>query len=101
MAAAQKTPRRTAIAMTRPKNKAPKRQLVKVTFPPTTPATSLDRPVQMLDFLIVGIGASAGGLEVMEELKAMEEMRVREGKVQVQVERNPDPEPHSALRRTV
>jgi chemotaxis response regulator CheB len=67
VAAAQKTPRRTAIAKTRTKNKAPKRQLVKVTFPPTTPATSLDRPVQMPGFLIVGIGASAGGLEAMED----------------------------------
>jgi chemotaxis response regulator CheB len=83
--------------MTRPKNKAPKRQLVKVTFPPTTPATSLDRPVQMPGFLIVGIGASAGGLKAMEEVQGRE----GEGKVQVQVERNPDPEPHSALRRTV
>jgi chemotaxis response regulator CheB len=97
VAAAQKTPRRTAIAKTRAKNKAPKRQPVKVTFPQTTPAPSLYRPVQMPGFLIVGIGASAGGLEAMEEVQGRE----GEGKVQVQVERNPEPEPHSVLRRTM
>ena len=67
MAAARKTPRRTAIAKTGTKHKAPKRQPVKVTLPPATPAPSLDLPVQVPGLLIVGIGASAGGLEAMEE----------------------------------
>ena len=67
MAAARKTLRRTASAKTRAKNKAPKRQPVKVTLPPTTPAPSLDLPVELPGFLIVGIGASAGGLEALEE----------------------------------
>ena len=40
---------------------------MKVTLPPTTPAPSLDLPVELPGFLIVGIGASAGGLEAMEE----------------------------------
>ena len=67
MATARKTPRRTASAKTRAKNKAPKRQPVKATLLPTTPAPSLDLPVELPGFLIVGIGASAGGLEAMEE----------------------------------
>ncbi len=67
MAAARKTPRRTAIAKTGTKHKAPKRQPVKVTLPPATPAPSLDLPVQVPGLLIVGIGGSAGGLEAMEE----------------------------------
>ena len=67
MAAARKTPRRTATAKTAAKNKAPKRQPVTATLPPTTPAPSLDQPVEVPGLLIVGIGASAGGLEAMEE----------------------------------
>jgi two-component system CheB/CheR fusion protein len=67
VAAARKTPRRTSPVKTGAKNKAPKRQPVKVTLPPTTPAPSLDLSVEMPGFLIVGIGASAGGLEAMEE----------------------------------
>lgn len=67
MATARKTPRRTASAKTRAKNKAPKRQPVKATLPPTTPAPSTDLPPEPPGFLIVGIGASAGGLEAMEE----------------------------------
>ena len=67
MAAARKTPKRAASAKTRAKHKAPKQRLVKATLPPTTPAPSLDLPVELPGFLIVGIGASAGGLEAMEE----------------------------------
>ena len=67
MATARKTPRRTASAKTGAKHKAPKRQPVKATLPPTTPAPSLNLPVELPSFLIVGIGASAGGLEAMEE----------------------------------
>ncbi|MBK5281533.1 MAG: PAS domain-containing protein [Nitrospiraceae bacterium] len=67
MAASRKTLRRTASAKTGTKHKAPQRQPVKVRLPPTPPAPSLDLPVELPGFLIVGIGASAGGLEAMEE----------------------------------
>lgn len=60
MAAARKTPGRTATATRGTKHKSLKRQPVQATPPPTTPAHSPG-------FLIVGIGASAGGLEAMEE----------------------------------
>jgi two-component system CheB/CheR fusion protein len=55
MAAVRKTPGRTATATRGAKNKNLKRQPVKVT------------PAPSPGFLIVGIGASAGGLEAMEE----------------------------------
>jgi two-component system CheB/CheR fusion protein len=66
VAAARKTPKRTASAKIRAKNKAPKRQPVKSPFPPTTPAPSAGLSPEPPGFLIVGIGASAGGLEAME-----------------------------------
>jgi two-component system CheB/CheR fusion protein len=65
--AARKTPKRTAGAKTLVKHKGAKRQPVRATRPPTTPAPSLALPVTSPGFLIVGIGASAGGLEAMEE----------------------------------
>lgn len=59
--------RRTARAKTGAKSKSVKRQPVKATRPSATPAPSLARRVPSPGFLIVGIGASAGGLEAMEE----------------------------------
>lgn len=67
MAAARKTTRRTAPSKTRAKNKSTKRQPVKAVLSPATPAPSPVLPVTLPGFLIVGIGASAGGLEAMEE----------------------------------
>ena len=67
MAAARKTPRRTAPAKTGAKHKGAKRQPVKASLPPATPAPSTGLPSAPPGFLIVGIGASAGGLEAMEE----------------------------------
>src|SRR5512141_1376852 len=67
VAAVQKTPGRTATAKIGSKNKASKRQPVTVTLPPPPLAPSQDRRVEVPGFLIVGIGASAGGLEAMEE----------------------------------
>ena len=55
MTAARKTPGRIATATRGAKNKNLKRQSVKAT------------PAPSPSFLIVGIGASAGGLEAMEE----------------------------------
>jgi len=67
MAAARKPPRRTVLAKISAKSKGAKRRPVKATLPPTTRAPSLALPVIPPGFLIVGIGASAGGLEAMEE----------------------------------
>lgn len=67
MAAARKTPKRTAAAKTGVKHKGTKRQPVKASLPPATPAPSPALLVTSPGFLIVGIGASAGGLEAMEE----------------------------------
>jgi two-component system CheB/CheR fusion protein len=67
VAAARKTPKRKAAAKTGVKHKGAKRQPVKASLPPATPAPSPDLPVTSPGFLIVGIGASAGGLEAMEE----------------------------------
>ena len=60
MATARKTPGKTATATRGTRNKSLKRQPMRATPLPTTPAPSPG-------FLIVGIGASAGGLEAMEE----------------------------------
>jgi len=67
MAAARKIPRRTVPAKSGAKNKGAKWQPVKVTLPPAKLAPSTGLPSEPPGFLIVGIGASAGGLEAMEE----------------------------------
>jgi two-component system CheB/CheR fusion protein len=67
VAAARKTPRKTATAKSDAKNKGAKRQPVKATLPPAKPAPSTGLLSEPPGFLIVGIGASAGGLEAMEE----------------------------------
>ena len=67
MTAARKTPRKTATAKRGAKHKGAKRQPVKVTLPPAKPVPSTDLLSEPPGFLIVGIGASAGGLEAMEE----------------------------------
>ena len=67
MAAARKTRRKTVPSKTRAKHKGAKRQPVKVTLPPAKPAPLTDLLSEPPGFLIVGIGASAGGLEAMEE----------------------------------
>jgi len=67
VAAARKTRRKTVPSKTRAKHKGAKRQPVKVTLPPAKPAPLTDLLSEPPGFLIVGIGASAGGLEAMEE----------------------------------
>jgi two-component system CheB/CheR fusion protein len=67
VAAARKTTKRTAPSTTRAKNKGAKRRPVKATLPQAKPTPSTGLPVEPPGFLIVGIGASAGGLEAMEE----------------------------------
>jgi len=67
VAAARKTPTRTATAKTGVKHKGAGRQPVKARLLPATAAPSLALPITSPGFLIVGIGASAGGLEAMEE----------------------------------
>ena len=67
MAAARKIPGKTATVKRGAKHKGAKRQPVKVTLPPVKPAPSTDLLSEPPGFLIVGIGASAGGLEAMEE----------------------------------
>lgn len=68
MAATRKTTKRTLPAKTRGKSKGAKRLSVKKsTAPPVEPVPSTGLPWGPPGFLIVGIGASAGGLEAMEE----------------------------------
>lgn len=68
MAATRKTTKRPISPKTRSKSKGAKRLSVKKpTVPPVGPVPSTDLPSGPLGFLIVGIGASAGGLEAMEE----------------------------------
>jgi two-component system, chemotaxis family, CheB/CheR fusion protein len=67
MAPKRKTPRGTVRAKSGTKHRGAKRQPVKATRFPITPAPLPALPVTSPGFLIVGIGASAGGLEAMEE----------------------------------
>ncbi|RPH78886.1 MAG: hypothetical protein EHM80_09210, partial [Nitrospiraceae bacterium] len=67
MAAARKTPRKTIPAKTGVKSKGAKRRPVDTALPPAKPTPTTALPAEPLGFLIVGIGASAGGLEAMEE----------------------------------
>ena len=67
MAPTQKTHSRTVSAETGAKHKGAKRRLVKATLRRAKPTRSTALPAQPQGFLIVGIGASAGGLEAMEE----------------------------------
>jgi chemotaxis response regulator CheB len=62
VAAARKT--RTAPPTTRAKNKRTKRRPVKTALPQAKPTLSTRLPEDPPGFLIVGIGASAGGSEV-------------------------------------
>jgi chemotaxis response regulator CheB len=67
VAAAPKTPRKTIPSTVRAKYKGDKRQPEKGVLPPAKPTPLTDLPSEPPGFLIVGIGASAGGLEAMEE----------------------------------
>ncbi len=91
MAAARKTPKRTAPATTRAKPKSAKAHPVEATLLPGTLAPSLDLPATSPGFLIVGMSASAGRLEAMEELRVPE--REGTGAAQVPGERPPDLHP--------
>jgi len=62
-----KTHRRTVLAEIGAKSKGAKRRPVKATLPRAKPTPSTELPAEPPGFLIVGIGASAGGLESMEE----------------------------------
>ena len=67
MAPTQKTHGRTVSAETGAKHKGAKRRLVKATLRRAKPTRSTALPAEPRGVLIVGIGASAGGLEAMEE----------------------------------
>ena len=67
MAAARKTTRSTVLAKSRTKHTAVKRQPVNPTLPAPEPTPSSGLSAEPPGFLIVGIGASAGGLETMQE----------------------------------
>jgi two-component system CheB/CheR fusion protein len=67
MAPTQKTHSRTVPAKTGAKHKSAKRHPVKATRPPAKPTPTTTLPSAPPGFPIVGIGASAGGLEAMEE----------------------------------
>jgi len=67
MAAAKKTSRPNGTAKRGATHKAAKRQPVEGRRPPAETAPSIPLPTEPPGFLIVGIGASAGGLEAMEE----------------------------------
>src|SRR5467141_478139 len=67
MAAARKTPRSTTPAKIGAKHAGAKRKRIAVLLPRVKPPPSTDLPAAPPGFLIVGIGASAGGLEAMEE----------------------------------
>ena len=67
MAAARKTPGRTAPAKAGAKPKGAERKPAPAIRPPAKPAPSPAPPIPSPNYLIVGIGASAGGLEAMEE----------------------------------
>ena len=68
MAATRKTPSRTVSAKIGIKHKGPKRRPVNASLPQATPTPAPARPAAPPGFLIVGIGASAGGLEATEEV---------------------------------
>lgn len=67
MPAARKSSGKVRTAKTGVKHKGAKRQSARVTLPRTKPLPSVVLPSEPPGFLIVGIGASAGGLEAMEE----------------------------------
>ena len=67
MAAARKTPGRTSSAKGGPTHKGVKRWPVNDALSPKAPAPSPAPSPPSLNNLIVGIGASAGGLEAMED----------------------------------
>jgi two-component system, chemotaxis family, CheB/CheR fusion protein len=67
MASTQTTHSRTVSAKTGAKHKGAKRRPVKATLRRAKPTRSTALPAEPQGFLIVGIGASAGGLEAMEE----------------------------------
>jgi len=67
MAAARKTPRSTTPAKISAKHTGAKRKRIAVPLPRVKRPPSTDLPAAPPGFLIVGIGASAGGLEAMEE----------------------------------
>lgn len=94
MTTARKPPRRTAPSATRAKHRRAKPHPVKATLPPGMPPPSLDLPATSPGFLISGIGASAGGLEAMEELRVW----VREGTGAAKVPRERFPDPHPLVR---
>ncbi|MDP3599487.1 MAG: chemotaxis protein CheB, partial [Nitrospirota bacterium] len=66
MAASKKTSRTKSSAKRGVMRKAAKRQPVKGSRPAAETAPSIALPTEPPDFLIVGIGASAGGLEALE-----------------------------------
>ena len=67
MTAARKTPGRTTTAKVGAKPKGVERKPAPATRPPAKPAPSPVLAIPSPNYLIVGIGASAGGLEAMEE----------------------------------
>ena len=67
MPAARKIPGRTTTVKTGAKPKGAERKPATATRPPAKPAPSPAPPIPPPNYLIVGIGASAGGLEAMEE----------------------------------
>ncbi|HMI39511.1 MAG TPA: chemotaxis protein CheB, partial [Nitrospiraceae bacterium] len=67
MTPTRKTHSRTDPAKTGIKHKSAKRHPVKATRPPAKPTPTTTLPAAPPGFPIVGIGASAGGLEAMEE----------------------------------
>jgi two-component system, chemotaxis family, CheB/CheR fusion protein len=67
MAPTRKTHSRAVPAKTDAKHKGAKRRPVKATLPQARSTPSTELPAEPPGFLIVGIGASAGGLEAMEE----------------------------------
>ena len=67
MAAARKNPRSTTPAKIGAKHAGAKRKRIAVLLSRVKPPPSTDLPAAPPGFLIVGIGASAGGLEAMEE----------------------------------
>ena len=67
MAAARKTMRKIAPSKTRARYKSDDRHSVQSTLPSSNAIPSAALHSEPPSFLIVGIGASAGGLEAMEE----------------------------------